>query len=70
MFVNAMPRYEILSADAVGVLSGSLYHYFESKDAIVEEFLTGYLSAIQARYAEILASTKSPAECLHDLVST
>ena len=55
-------------ADAVGVLSGSLYHYFESKDAIVEEILTGYLDAIQARYADVLASTKSPAESLHDLV--
>jgi TetR/AcrR family transcriptional regulator, cholesterol catabolism regulator len=57
-------------ADAVGVLSGSLYHHFESKDAIVEEILTGYLDAIQARYGEVLDSGKPPAECLHDLVLT
>jgi AcrR family transcriptional regulator len=57
-------------ADAVGVLSGSLYHHFESKDAIVEEILTRYLDAIQESYARILASGKSPAECLHDLVLT
>jgi TetR/AcrR family transcriptional regulator, cholesterol catabolism regulator len=57
-------------ADAVGVLSGSLYHHFESKDAIVEEVLTRYLDAIQASYAQVLASGKSPAECLHDLVLT
>jgi AcrR family transcriptional regulator len=55
-------------ADAVGVLSGSLYHHFESKDAIVEEILAGYLETIQARYATVLESGRSPAESLHDLV--
>jgi TetR/AcrR family transcriptional regulator, cholesterol catabolism regulator len=57
-------------ADAVGMLSGSLYHHFESKDAIVAEILTGYLQAIQDRYAAVLASGKGPAESLHDLVLT
>jgi TetR/AcrR family transcriptional regulator, cholesterol catabolism regulator len=55
-------------ADAVGVLSGSLYHHFESKDAIVEEILSGYLDTIQERYARVLDSGKAPADCLHDLV--
>jgi TetR/AcrR family transcriptional regulator, cholesterol catabolism regulator len=55
-------------ADAVGVFSGSLYHHFPSKDAIVDEVLTRYLDTIRARYAVVLASGKSPAECLHDLV--
>jgi TetR/AcrR family transcriptional regulator, cholesterol catabolism regulator len=55
-------------ADAVGVLSGSLYHHFESKDAIVEEILAGFLDTIQARYATVLDSGRPPAECLHDLV--
>jgi AcrR family transcriptional regulator len=55
-------------ADAVGVLSGSLYHHFESKDAIVEEILSGYLDTIQERYAQVLDSGKAPADCLHDLV--
>jgi TetR/AcrR family transcriptional regulator, cholesterol catabolism regulator len=57
-------------ADAVGVLSGSLYHHFPSKDAIVDEVLTRYLDAIRARYAVVLASDKGPAERLHDLVAT
>ena len=57
-------------ADAVGILSGSLYHHFESKDAIVAEILTGYLRAIQDRYAAVLASGKGPADSLHDLVVT
>ena len=57
-------------ADAVGMLSGSLYHHFESKDAIVAEILAGYLRAIQDRYAAVLASGKGPADSLHDLVVT
>jgi AcrR family transcriptional regulator len=55
-------------ADAVGLLSGSLYHHFESKDAIVAEILAGYLRAIKDHYAAVLASGKGPAESLHDLV--
>jgi len=57
-------------ADSVGVLSGSLYHHFPSKDAIVHEVLTRYLDAIMARYAVVLESGKDPADCLHDLVVT
>jgi len=57
-------------ADAVGVLSGSLYHHFPSKDAIADEVLTRYLDAIRVRYAVVLASGKDPADCLHDLVVT
>ena len=55
-------------ADAVGVLSGSLYHHFESKDAIVAEILGSYLAAIRARYAEVLDRGNPPPQCLHDLV--
>jgi AcrR family transcriptional regulator len=55
-------------ADAVGVLSGSLYHHFDSKDAIVAEILGSYLASIRARYAEVLDSAKSAPERLHDLV--
>ncbi len=32
-------------ADGVGILSGSLYHYFPSKDAIAELIVTQYLDA-------------------------
>jgi AcrR family transcriptional regulator len=55
-------------ADAVGVFSGSLYHHFPSKDAILDEVLSRYLQEIRARYAVVLASGRQPAECLHDLV--
>jgi AcrR family transcriptional regulator len=57
-------------ADAVGMLSGSLYHHFPSKDAIFDAVLTRYLDAIRSRYEAVLASDKSPAERLHDLVVT
>jgi len=56
-------------ADAVGVFSGSLYHYFPSKDAILEEVLSRYLDTIQAGYAGVLASQRRPDEYLHDLVA-
>ncbi|HVV30488.1 MAG TPA: TetR/AcrR family transcriptional regulator [Mycobacteriales bacterium] len=55
-------------ADAVGVLSGSLYHHFASKDAIVSEVLAGYLDTIRARYAEVRSSGKNPTDCLRELV--
>jgi TetR/AcrR family transcriptional regulator, cholesterol catabolism regulator len=55
-------------ADAVGVLSGSLYHYFDSKDAMVEEILMGFQNAIRDRYGEVLARGEGAAQALRDLV--
>lgn len=55
-------------ADAVGVLSGSLYHHFDSKDAILDEVLRRYLEAIKQRYAEVLATDGSAVERLHHLI--
>jgi TetR/AcrR family transcriptional regulator, cholesterol catabolism regulator len=39
-------------ADEVGILSGSLYHHFESKEAIVDEILSSYLDDLRARYRQ------------------
>jgi TetR/AcrR family transcriptional regulator, cholesterol catabolism regulator len=55
-------------ADAVGVLSGSLYHYFDSKDAMVKDILMSFQDAIRARYGEVLARDEGPAQLLGDLV--
>lgn len=55
-------------ADAVGVLSGSLYHYFKSKDEIVQEILVEFLEETRARYAEVLARGNGVAETLRELV--
>jgi AcrR family transcriptional regulator len=57
-------------ADSVGVLSGSLYHHFESKDAIVDEVLGRYLGTLRHRYAETLAQGTSAADRLRRLVLT
>jgi TetR/AcrR family transcriptional regulator, cholesterol catabolism regulator len=57
-------------AAEVGLLSGSLYHHFPSKDSILQEVLIRYMDTIRARYAVVLASGKGPADCLHDLVVT
>lgn len=55
-------------ADAVGVLSGSLYHYFSSKDEIVLEILTGFLDVIAARYRDVLAREQDAAQTLRAIV--
>jgi AcrR family transcriptional regulator len=55
-------------ADVVGVLSGSLYHYFSSKDEIVKEILMGFLDTIRAEYDEVLARGQGAAETLREIV--
>lgn len=40
-------------ADKVGILSGSLYHYFDSKDAIADVIVTRYMEDLTTRYLRI-----------------
>lgn len=40
-------------AEKVGILSGSLYHYFDSKDAIADVIVTRYLEDLTSRYLKI-----------------
>jgi TetR/AcrR family transcriptional regulator, cholesterol catabolism regulator len=54
-------------ADQVGILSGSLYHHFESKEAIVDEILSSYLADLRQRYAA-LSGQDGPRARLHGLV--
>lgn len=42
-------------ADAVGLNSGTLYHYFNSKDAIVSDILLSFLTDLVKRYDSVLA---------------
>ncbi len=42
-------------ADAVGLNSGTLYHYFSSKDAILSEILTAFLADLVNHYDTVLA---------------
>ena len=41
-------------ADGAGILSGSLYHHFSSKEEMVDELLRGFLDWLFARYREII----------------
>lgn len=44
-------------ADAAGILSGSLYHHFDSKESMVDELMRTFQAELFAAYDEILAST-------------
>jgi AcrR family transcriptional regulator len=55
-------------AEAVGILSGSLYHHFKSKQAIVEEILTDYFEDLHKNYAAVLGHDGTPSEQLRGLV--
>jgi AcrR family transcriptional regulator len=55
-------------AEAVGILSGSLYHHFASKDEIVEAIVNGFMADLVKRYDAVLASDLSPADRLRGLV--
>lgn len=54
--------------EAAGVLSGSLYHHFASKDAIVGEILDRYMADIQHRFAEVAERSLSPEKTVRGLV--
>ncbi|GAA1703385.1 TetR/AcrR family transcriptional regulator [Dietzia cercidiphylli] len=55
-------------ADAAGILSGSLYHHFTSKEAIVDEILRGFLDSLFGDYQRIVDAGSSPRETLEGLV--
>lgn len=55
-------------ADEAGILSGSLYHHFASKEAIAQEILLSFLDSLVTQYDAILAANKSPEESFEDLV--
>lgn len=56
-------------ADAAGVFSGSLYHHFDSKEAIVDEILSRYFAGMLATYHEIINGGADPATTLRRLVA-
>ena len=47
-------------ADSAGILSGSLYHHFSSKEEMVDELLRGFLDWLFDRYQEIVATEPNP----------
>ena len=57
-------------ADEAGILSGSLYHHFESKDQMVEEILRDHGERQLARYHEVVDTEPDPVRAMHALVAS
>ena len=56
--------------DAVGMLSGSLYHHFASKEQMIEEIIASYLEDLLRRYRAVSAAHDQPRERFAALVRT
>ena len=57
-------------ADSAGILSGSLYHHFKSKEQMVEEVLRDFLDWLFGRYREIVETEPNPLGRLKGLFMT
>lgn len=55
-------------ADAAGILSGSLYHHFDSKESMVDELLDTFQTELFKTYDEIVASDRTPVEKIEAVV--
>ena len=55
-------------ADAAGILSGSLYHHFATKEAMVDELLDSFQTQLFRRYDAVVGSIRTPREKLEDIV--
>ncbi len=56
-------------AEASGLLSGSLYHHFESKESIIDELLSSYLDELIATCEEIVSGDIGPKEKFTRLIA-
>jgi len=55
-------------ADGAGILSGSLYHHFRSKEAMVDEILRGFLDELFDAYRAVVATALDSRSTLEGLV--
>jgi AcrR family transcriptional regulator len=55
-------------ADAAGILSGSLYHHFDSKESMVDDILRTFQEELFGQYDEILAGDADPRSKLEQAV--
>ncbi|WNE95323.1 TetR/AcrR family transcriptional regulator [Streptomyces luomodiensis] len=56
-------------ADAAGMLAGSLYHHFDSKESMLDEILSAFLDELWAGYETVLAAGLGPPETIEALVT-
>ena len=50
------------------MLSGSLYHYFTSKEEIVDAIISSYLDDLRLRYRDAIENVDDPIEQLRALI--
>jgi AcrR family transcriptional regulator len=55
-------------ADAAGILSGSLYHHFDSKESIGDAILSAFIADVLADYRSAASTDGSPREVLEQIV--
>jgi AcrR family transcriptional regulator len=57
-------------ADEAGILSGSLYHHFDSKESMIDEILSTFIDQTLSSYEGVIAEGKGPKETFEGLVRT
>lgn len=55
-------------ADAAGILSGSLYHHFDSKESIGDEILSGFLNDVLTGYRGAVSDNDDPRAAVEQIV--
>ena len=55
-------------ADAAGILSGSLYHHFDSKESIGDEILSSFINDVLADYRAAVSSGGSARDVIEQIV--
>lgn len=56
-------------ADAAGMLAGSLYYHFDSKESMLDEILSAFLNELWEGYDTVLAAGLGPRETIEALVT-
>ncbi|MFF5443697.1 TetR/AcrR family transcriptional regulator [Streptomyces sp. NPDC012888] len=56
-------------ADAAGMLAGSLYYHFDSKESMLDEILSAFLNELWEGYDAVLAAGLGPRETIEALVT-
>jgi AcrR family transcriptional regulator len=55
-------------ADEAGILSGSLYHHFDSKESMIDEIISAFIDEMVTSYREIIDATDDPLATLQSLI--
>lgn len=55
-------------AEAAGILGGSLYYHFDSKESMADEILSGFLAEMWADYDAVIGAGLDPEETFRRLI--